>query len=149
MHHYHHFYDTDMMTIPEFKIANKMHICKDKETKFLTDHLDEREAEEARIKAEKEAEAAAQLAANTAGSKGGKADAKKDAKGGAKGKNAAPVDDKNAPAAITVEYPEIEELPNYLIYEKKYNFKDSGSTCLLYTSPSPRDGLLSRMPSSA
>ena len=24
-----------------------------------------------------------------------------------------------------------------------------GSTCLLYTSPSPRDGLLSRMPSSA
>ena len=25
----------------------------------------------------------------------------------------------------------------------------SGSTCLLYTSPSPRDGLLSRMPSSA
>ena len=30
-------------------------------------------------------------------------------------------------------------------------FKDqpSWSTCLLYTSPSPRDGLLSRMPSSA
>ena len=25
----------------------------------------------------------------------------------------------------------------------------SGLTCLLYTSPSPRDGLLSRMPSSA
>ena len=25
----------------------------------------------------------------------------------------------------------------------------SGPTCLLYTSPSPRDGLLSRMPSSA
>ena len=24
-----------------------------------------------------------------------------------------------------------------------------GGTCLLYTSPSPRDGLLSRMPSSA
>ena len=29
---------------------------------------------------------------------------------------------------------------------KKYG---STSTCLLYTSPSPRDGLLSRMPSSA
>ena len=27
--------------------------------------------------------------------------------------------------------------------------KDQGDTCLLYTSPSPRDGLLSRMPSSA
>ena len=26
---------------------------------------------------------------------------------------------------------------------------DRGHTCLLYTSPSPRDGLLSRMPSSA
>ena len=26
---------------------------------------------------------------------------------------------------------------------------DDGNTCLLYTSPSPRDGLLSRMPSSA
>ena len=28
-------------------------------------------------------------------------------------------------------------------------FKDNIKTCLLYTSPSPRDGLLSRMPSSA
>ena len=28
------------------------------------------------------------------------------------------------------------------------NWEDGG-TCLLYTSPSPRDGLLSRMPSSA
>ena len=27
--------------------------------------------------------------------------------------------------------------------------KTSPNTCLLYTSPSPRDGLLSRMPSSA
>ena len=27
--------------------------------------------------------------------------------------------------------------------------KDENPTCLLYTSPSPRDGLLSRMPSSA
>ena len=26
---------------------------------------------------------------------------------------------------------------------------NDGQTCLLYTSPSPRDGLLSRMPSSA
>ena len=27
--------------------------------------------------------------------------------------------------------------------------RERGITCLLYTSPSPRDGLLSRMPSSA
>ena len=34
--------------------------------------------------------------------------------------------------------------------EKKYGIKLGQSTaCLLYTSPSPRDGLLSRMPSSA
>ena len=42
---------------------------------------------------------------------------------------------------------------------KKHNIKNiavvekgwigGGNTCLLYTSPSPRDGLLSRMPSSA
>ena len=30
-----------------------------------------------------------------------------------------------------------------------YSLVDSENTCLLYTSPSPRDGLLSRMPSSA
>ena len=29
------------------------------------------------------------------------------------------------------------------------NIRDIGIVCLLYTSPSPRDGLLSRMPSSA
>ena len=28
-------------------------------------------------------------------------------------------------------------------------FESMGNNCLLYTSPSPRDGLLSRMPSSA
>ena len=34
-----------------------------------------------------------------------------------------------------------------LFYEMRYN--EQGTPCLLYTSPSPRDGLLSRMPSSA
>ena len=44
---------------------------------------------------------------------------------------------------------------NELILKKSdsENFKDDGDVivkgCLLYTSPSPRDGLLSRMPSSA
>ena len=34
--------------------------------------------------------------------------------------------------------------------DKKLNQKqNTPNTCLLYTSPSPRDGLLSRMPSSA
>ena len=35
-----------------------------------------------------------------------------------------------------------------LIYNIAYN-KETAGPCLLYTSPSPRDGLLSRMPSSA
>ena len=35
-------------------------------------------------------------------------------------------------------------------YEKVDELKDAQAAfCLLYTSPSPRDGLLSRMPSSA
>ena len=33
--------------------------------------------------------------------------------------------------------------------KQKYLYQDLSSHCLLYTSPSPRDGLLSRMPSSA
>ena len=33
--------------------------------------------------------------------------------------------------------------------EKKYSADRGDAPCLLYTSPSPRDGLLSRMPSSA
>ena len=40
----------------------------------------------------------------------------------------------------------------YLLGEKKYvppKEEDQLKNCLLYTSPSPRDGLLSRMPSSA
>ena len=35
------------------------------------------------------------------------------------------------------------------IEDEKIESVDLGYTCLLYTSPSPRDGLLSRMPSSA
>ena len=34
-------------------------------------------------------------------------------------------------------------------YEVCKIIRDSGNTCLLYTSPSPRDATLSRMPSSA
>ena len=35
------------------------------------------------------------------------------------------------------------------IFDGKSKFVDQDNSCLLYTSPSPRDGLLSRMPSSA
>ena len=42
-------------------------------------------------------------------------------------------------------------MPSYDGQDQTANFKDKTqlSVCLLYTSPSPRDGLLSRMPSSA
>ena len=45
-------------------------------------------------------------------------------------------------------------LPNTVEEVKDEEFKEKevaipGEGCLLYTSPSPRDGLLSRMPSSA
>ena len=38
---------------------------------------------------------------------------------------------------------------NILKYAQRYGRKNGHNRCLLYTSPSPRDGLLSRMPSSA
>ena len=43
------------------------------------------------------------------------------------------------------------ENTNYLLKskKKKYILTIFEKSCLLYTSPSPRDGLLSRMPSSA
>ena len=43
----------------------------------------------------------------------------------------------------------IKDLELKLFLKLLDNLQDSLSTCLLYTSPSPRDGLLSRMPSSA
>ena len=43
-----------------------------------------------------------------------------------------------------------EEHPTLLLYLFEPDFNtDAHHSCLLYTSPSPRDGLLSRMPSSA
>ena len=41
------------------------------------------------------------------------------------------------------------ELYERIIPEAVREFLDRKAPCLLYTSPSPRDGLLSRMPSSA
>ena len=49
--------------------------------------------------------------------------------------------------AITYTEKAAKELKNRVI--EKVGAKAHSMTCLLYTSPSPRDGLLSRMPSSA
>ena len=48
----------------------------------------------------------------------------------------------------------VQEVQNQSFFKKKYRIKGSWSLeqrdgCLLYTSPSPRDATLSRMPSSA
>ena len=39
--------------------------------------------------------------------------------------------------------------PDLVVNAAAYTSVDKAETCLLYTSPSPRDGLLYRMPSSA
>ena len=46
-------------------------------------------------------------------------------------------------------YAEIKENGNDIILSYKNCDEPEPEPCLLYTSPSPRDGLLSRMPSSA
>ena len=51
---------------------------------------------------------------------------------------------------LTAELGKARELPELLLLHKKHGHRfDLFNICLLYTSPSPRDGLLSRMPSSA
>ena len=52
------------------------------------------------------------------------------------------------PAATAMLQRAIEGGVNYVDTAWMYH-EDTCETCLLYTSPSPRDGLLSRMPSSA
>ena len=52
---------------------------------------------------------------------------------------------------IVKDYPDIDSATDSPIAKKLFEFDyvDRVFICLLYTSPSPRDGLLSRMPSSA
>ena len=49
---------------------------------------------------------------------------------------------------VAGEYSSYRDLPVNL-YQVNWKYRDELRPCLLYTSPSPRDGLLSRMPSSA
>lgn len=51
-------------------------------------------------------------------------DNKKDAKAIPKGKGAPVADEKNSPANVVVSYPEVDEQQSYLIFDRKYNFKD-------------------------
>ena len=51
--------------------------------------------------------------------------------------------------AGTNELPELDSAEEYFELGKEFDKEQDYYDCLLYTSPSPRDGLLSRMPSSA
>ena len=62
--------------------------------------------------------------------------------GVAKDPNVSAIDQANMPYYKSL----ISVMPNTLL---SASGEDVGLPCLLYTSPSPRDGLLSRMPSSA
>ena len=55
-------------------------------------------------------------------------------------------DDEITYARNTSAFDDVDLVPNVL---RGVENVDLSTTCLLYTSPSPRDGLLSRMPSSA
>ena len=50
---------------------------------------------------------------------------------------------------ITLNRPELLNAFNRTMMSEIIDALDRADACLLYTSPSPRDGLLSRMPSSA
>ena len=64
--------------------------------------------------------------------------------------NEQPVDDSvNAQDFISSIQGDVETTPEIETPEKIGEFETESYFCLLYTSPSPRDGLLSRMPSSA
>lgn len=112
-----HFYSEEWLSTPEFRYENRIDELKPKDLVMLEEYLKKKEDDAAK-KAEEEA---AQAAANTGGAPAkGKADPKKDAKGKPPAKGAAPVEDKNSPQAITVEYPEIDNGCNYMIFERDY-----------------------------
>ena len=53
------------------------------------------------------------------------------------------------PPIVSVELIQISDKTNIPFAPKARKIIEESKNCLLYTSPSPRDGLLSRMPSSA
>ena len=60
------------------------------------------------------------------------------------------VDNTPLSALVVYKYDSATKLPlEGARFELRYLSGETSGTCLLYTSPSPRDGLLSRMPSSA
>jgi hypothetical protein len=54
------------------------------------------------------------------GKPAGKADPKKDAKAAPAKKGGAPTEDKNAPKAVNIDYPDQPAAPNYAIFEKSF-----------------------------
>ena len=65
----------------------------------------------------------------------------------ARGKYAKAISDRSGMAFPYREM--VTEWNGSFVHKSEFEPKHHNQTCLLYTSPSPRDGLLSRMPSSA
>jgi hypothetical protein len=112
------------LTTPEFRYENKLDNIKPKDKAALVEYLDIKEKHDADLKAAADAAAAEAAAASNATPAKGKDAKKAEKKPPAKG--AAPVEDKNSPQPITVEYPEdVKEQEQFLIFERKYNAKES------------------------
>ena len=110
-----YFFENHYSDKPEFLFTNALMNFKDKDKALFVEYLDKVEAD---IEAAKKAAEPAPIA-------GGKGPAGKDAKKPA-GKPApaakkGAVEDKNAPKAIVIEYPEIPMNENFIILEKEFN----------------------------
>lgn len=57
---------------------------------------------------------------NLGGKPAGKVDPKKDPKAAAGAKKGQPIEDKNTPKNVVIDYPEVSASPNYFIYERNY-----------------------------
>lgn len=115
MHRMKYFYSENLLLQPEYRFENKNSVFKRKDKEFMLEYLEMKEKEENEKRAAEEAE----LAAQTAAAAGGKKDAKKaDKKAPAKG--ATPVEDKNNPQPITIEYPDAIADDDFLVYERNF-----------------------------
>lgn len=106
------FYPEELTQKPEFLYKNHLIHLKETEIELLAESLTQREAEQ------KQRAELGSAQDSVAGGKG--KDAKgKDAKAAKPGKGGA-ADEKNAPKAIEVEYPEIESEADFLILEHSF-----------------------------
>ena len=116
------FYEGSMLKVPEFVNGNYYTFLKETEQNLLVEHLvkveeDQRQQRQLQEEAQKQSQAAS---GSALGKPPGKADAKKDAKAAPAKKGGAPTEDKNAPKAIIIDYPEVPAAPTFTILERSF-----------------------------